>query len=64
VGEGGSGVDEREGPRVVNGETSGTRPAPTSKGRSKASPLNVKGVTLGVSTADLVAVVREGRERG
>ena len=39
-------------------------PAPTSKGRSKASPLNVKGVKLGVSTADLVAVVRGGRERG
>jgi Arc/MetJ family transcription regulator len=30
---------------------------------SQASPLNVKGVKLGVSTADLVAVVREGRER-
>ena len=39
-------------------------PAPTSKGRSKASPLNVKGVKLGVSSADLVAVVREGRARG
>jgi Arc/MetJ family transcription regulator len=31
---------------------------------SKASPLDVKGIKLGVSTADLVAVVREGRERG
>jgi Arc/MetJ family transcription regulator len=39
-------------------------PAPTSKGRSKASPLDVKGVKLGMSTADLVAIVREGRERG
>ncbi len=38
-------------------------PAPISKGRSKASPLDVKGVKLGVSTADLVAIVREGRER-
>lgn len=33
-------------------------------GKSKASPLNVKGVKLGVSSADLVALVREGRERG
>ena len=32
--------------------------------KRKASPLDVKGVKLGVSTADLVAVVREGRERG
>jgi prevent-host-death family protein len=31
---------------------------------SKASPLDVKGVKLGVSTAELVAIVREGRERG
>ena len=31
---------------------------------SQASPLDVKGVKFGVSTADLVAVVREGRERG
>ena len=31
--------------------------------RSKASPLDVKGVKLGVRTADLVAAVREGRER-
>jgi prevent-host-death family protein len=39
-------------------------PAPTFKGRSKASPLDVKGVKLGVSTAELVAIVREGRKRG
>ena len=32
--------------------------------RSKASPLDVKGVKLGISTTDLVAVVREGRKRG
>jgi len=32
--------------------------------KSKASPLDVKGVKLGVSAADLVAIVREGRERG
>jgi len=32
--------------------------------KSKASPLDVKGVKLGVSSADLVAIVREGRERG
>lgn len=32
--------------------------------KSKASPLDVKGVRLGVSSADLVAIVREGRERG
>jgi hypothetical protein len=32
--------------------------------RSKASPLDVKSVKLRVSTADLVAIVREGRERG
>ena len=31
--------------------------------RSKASPLNVKGVKLGVSTAGLVAIVREGRAK-
>lgn len=31
---------------------------------SKASPLDVKGVKLGVSTTDLVAIVRKGRERG
>jgi antitoxin (DNA-binding transcriptional repressor) of toxin-antitoxin stability system len=31
--------------------------------RSKASPLDVKGVKLDVQTADLVAAVREGRER-
>ncbi|PYV82367.1 MAG: prevent-host-death protein [Acidobacteria bacterium] len=32
--------------------------------KSKASPLDVKRVKLGVSAADLVAIVREGRERG
>ena len=32
--------------------------------KSKSSPLDVKGVKVGVSTADLVAIVREGRERG
>jgi len=32
--------------------------------KSKASPLDVKGVKLGVSAADLVAIVRKGRERG
>ena len=32
--------------------------------KSKASPLDVKGVKVGVSMADLVAIVREGRERG
>jgi len=31
--------------------------------RSKASPLDVKGVKLKVPTADLVAIVRKGRER-
>jgi Arc/MetJ family transcription regulator len=31
---------------------------------SQASPLDVKGVKLGVSTADLVAIVRKGLERG
>jgi prevent-host-death family protein len=31
--------------------------------RSKASPLDVKGVKLSVPTADLIAVVRKGRER-
>jgi len=33
-------------------------------GKSRVSPLDVKGVKLGVSAADLVAMVREGRERG
>ena len=32
--------------------------------KSKASPLDVKGVKVGVSAADLVDIVREGRERG
>ena len=36
----------------------------TSKGISKASPLDVKGIKSGVSTTDLVAIVRKGRERG
>jgi prevent-host-death family protein len=31
---------------------------------SKASPLDVKGVRVGISTADMTAMVREGRERG
>ena len=31
--------------------------------KSKASPLDVKGVKVKVSTDDLVAIVREGRER-
>ena len=31
--------------------------------KSKSSPLDVKGVKLGISTTELVAVVREGRER-
>ncbi len=31
--------------------------------RSKASPLDVRGVKLGVSTAELVEIVRKGRER-
>jgi antitoxin (DNA-binding transcriptional repressor) of toxin-antitoxin stability system len=35
------------------------QPAP----KSKASPLDVKGVKLRVRTIDLVAAVREGRER-
>ena len=39
-------------------------PAPRSKRKRKASPLEVKGVKLGVSTTDLLAIVREGRERG
>ena len=30
---------------------------------SKASPLDVKGAKSGVPTADLVAIVRNGRER-
>ena len=32
--------------------------------KSNASPLDVKGVKIGVSSADLVAIVREGRGRG
>ena len=32
--------------------------------KSKASPLDVKGVKLAVSAAELLAIVREGRERG
>ena len=32
--------------------------------KSKASPLDVKGVKLEMSAADLVAIVRKSRERG
>jgi len=32
--------------------------------KSKASPLDVKGVKLGVSATEMVAIVREGRRRG
>ena len=32
--------------------------------KSKASPLDVKGLKLEVSAAELVAILREGRERG
>lgn len=32
--------------------------------KSKSSPLDVKGIKVRVSAADLVAIVREGRERG
>ena len=32
--------------------------------KSKASPLDVKGVKLELSAADLVTSVRKGRERG
>jgi len=32
--------------------------------KSKTSPLDVKGVKLGISTSELLAAVREGRERG
>ena len=32
--------------------------------KSKASPLDVKGVKLKASSADLVGIVREGRDRG
>ena len=32
--------------------------------KGKESPLDVKGVKLKMSSADLVALVREGRERG
>jgi hypothetical protein len=31
--------------------------------RTKASPLDVKGVKITAATTDLVAAVREGRER-
>jgi prevent-host-death family protein len=50
--------------RRRDGEIFRVLPAPTSKGKSKASPLDVKGVKLSLPSADLVAVVREGRERG
>ena len=34
-------------------------PAP----KSKSSPLDVRGIKLGIDTKDIVAIVREGRER-
>ena len=37
---------------------------PLRKSKASVSPLNVKGVKLGMSAADMVAIVREGRERG
>jgi hypothetical protein len=33
-------------------------------GKSKLSPLDVKGVKVGLSSAEIVKIVREGRERG
>ena len=32
--------------------------------KANASPLEVKGVKMGVSTKEVVAIVRKGRERG
>ena len=32
--------------------------------KSKASPLDIRGVELRISAADLVAIMREGRKRG
>ena len=33
------------------------------KSRKKASPLDVEGVDLGVTTDEIVNMIREGRER-
>ena len=33
------------------------------KRKRKVSPLDIKGVKIGVQTSDWIAVVREGRER-
>jgi hypothetical protein len=41
-----------------DGETFFLRPAPPKK-----SPLDVKGVDLGLSSAEIVDVIRKGRER-
>jgi len=41
-----------------DGETFFLRPAPLKK-----SPLDVKGVDLGLSSAEIVDVIRKGRER-
>lgn len=41
-----------------NGETFSLR-----RVRRESSPLDVRGVTVGVSSSELVATVREGRER-
>ena len=45
--------------RRCDGAVFRIQPAP----KSKASPLDVPGVKLKVSTEDLVAAIREGRER-
>ena len=53
---------ERDGAVEIRRDGTAFRILPLRK--SKASPLDVKGVKLGVSAADLVAIVRKGRERG
>ena len=37
--------------------------SPRPKKQKKASPLDVEGVDLGVTTDEIVSMIREGRER-
>jgi antitoxin (DNA-binding transcriptional repressor) of toxin-antitoxin stability system len=54
---------ERDGPVEIR-RRDGTVFCISPRRKSKGSPLDVKGVKLRVSAADLVAIVRAGRERG
>jgi len=53
---------ERDGAVEIRRDGTAFRILPLRK--SKASPLDIRGVELRISAADLVAIMREGRKRG